>query len=126
MNSLIERSFITIAVTDWPQSLKFYQCLLQLPPQALQPDRYAEFHPPGCTMALYVARPEESSQPTDQLAYPSMSLCLQVKSISAILPHLQMLDYEPPAGIQYSSHGAEIYVYDPNGNRIILYEPNHS
>ncbi len=126
MNSSIVRSFVTIAVANWQQSLQFYQCLLQLAPKVLQPDRYAEFDPPSCTIALYVARPEESSQPTELSAYPSMSLCLQVKSISAVLAQLKTINYDAPAGIQQSSHGAEIYVYDPNGNRIILYEPNHS
>ncbi len=121
MDFVITRTLVTIATIDWPASLKFYQDLLQCPPQALQPDRYAEFRLSDCTIALYAPRPAETpiAQP-----YPSLSLCLHVQSLASAIARLTALNHPIPDGIQHSSHGQEVYLYDPNGNRIILYEPN--
>jgi catechol 2,3-dioxygenase-like lactoylglutathione lyase family enzyme len=129
MDFVITRSLITIATIDWPSTLRFYQDLLQLAPQVLQPDRYAEFWLPDGTMvsdrplviALYAPRPTETpiAQP-----YPSLSLCLHVNSLAAAIARLESLNIAIPEGIQHRTHGQEIYIADPNGNRIILYEPN--
>jgi catechol-2,3-dioxygenase len=122
MDFVITRSLITIAPIDWSISLTFYQNLLQRPPQVLQPDRYAEFRLDHCTIALYAPRLAET--PILQQPYPSLSLCLHVKSLTAAIAHLQSFNIAIPLGIQHSTHGQEIYIADPNGNRIILYEPN--
>jgi catechol 2,3-dioxygenase-like lactoylglutathione lyase family enzyme len=124
MNFSITRAFVTIAVANWQQSLDFYQGLLQLTPKVLQADRYAEFQRPDGAIALYQPRSEESPQSFPANHYPSMSLCLQVPDLQAAIAHLERMGYAPPAGIQRSQHGQEIYIYDPNGNRIILYEPS--
>jgi predicted enzyme related to lactoylglutathione lyase len=121
MDFVITRSLITIATIDWPATLRFYQDLLQLAPQVLQPDRYAEFGLPDCTMALYAPRATENPIPQP---YPSLSLCLHVNSLAAAIARLESLNIAIPEGIQHSTHGQEIYIADPNGNRIILYEPN--
>jgi catechol 2,3-dioxygenase-like lactoylglutathione lyase family enzyme len=123
MDFVITRSRLTIATIDWPASLQFYQDLLQMPPQVLQPDRYAEFVLPGCTIALYAPRAAEIPQPRSD-PHPSFSLCLDVTSLANAIARLTALKYPIPHGIQPSRHGQEIYLYDPNGNRIILYEPN--
>jgi catechol 2,3-dioxygenase-like lactoylglutathione lyase family enzyme len=121
MDFVITRSLITIATIDWAASLKFYQDVLQFSPQVLQPDRYAEFQRPDCCIALYA--PRSTEQPIPQ-PYPSLSLCLQVTSLAGAIARLTALNHAIPEGIQHSGHGQEIYIYDPNGNRIILYEPN--
>jgi catechol 2,3-dioxygenase-like lactoylglutathione lyase family enzyme len=121
MDFVITRSLITIATIDWAATLTFYQDLLQRPPQVLQSDRYAEFRLPDCTIALYSPRATESPVPQPD---PSLSLCLHVQSLTGAIAHLVALNHTIPDGIQRSSHGQEIYLYDPNGNRIILYEPN--
>ncbi len=121
MDFVITRSLVTIAAIDWAASLKFYQDLLQLPPQVLQPDRYAEFHLTDCRIALYAPRATEKPIPQP---YPSLSLCLHVQSLEGAIAHLTALNHPIPDGIQRSRHGQEVYLYDPNGNRIILYEPN--
>ncbi|MBE9032088.1 hypothetical protein IQ266_20320 [filamentous cyanobacterium LEGE 11480] len=123
MSFSITKSLTTIAVIDWQVSLSFYAALLQMPPQKLQTDRYAEFCLANLTIALYVPRATEPPSPSTR-AHPSLSLCLYVQPLSAAIERLTALGYAPPKGIQQSSHGQEIYVYDPNGNRIILYEPN--
>jgi catechol 2,3-dioxygenase-like lactoylglutathione lyase family enzyme len=121
MDFVITRSLITIATIDWATTLTFYQDLLQLPPQVLQLDRYAEFQLTDCTIALYAPHLAESPIPQP---YPSLSLCLYVKSLASAIAYLQSVNIAIPSGIQYSGHGQEIYIADPNGNRIILYEPN--
>jgi catechol-2,3-dioxygenase len=121
MDFAITRSLITIAPIDWPTSLQFYQDLLQMPPQVLQPDHYAEFQLDHCTIALYAPRSAETPIPQP---YPSLSLCLHVKSLTGAIAHLRSMNIAIPLGIQHSTHGQEIYIADPNGNRIILYEPN--
>ena len=121
MDFVITRSLVTIATIDWAASLKFYQDLLQCPPQVLQPDHYAEFQRPDCRIALYAPRPTETPIPQP---YPSLSLCFHVKPLTGAIARLTALNYAIPEGIQHSGHGQEIYIYDPNGNRIILYEPN--
>jgi catechol 2,3-dioxygenase-like lactoylglutathione lyase family enzyme len=123
MDFVITRSRITIATIDWSASLKFYQDLLQRPPAVLQPDRYAEFGLPDWTIALYAPRLAEIPQPHSD-PHPSLSLCLDVKPLASAIARLTALNYPIAHGIQRSSHGQEIYLYDPNGNRIILYEPN--
>lgn len=119
MTFSIRRSLITVAVMDWQQSLTFYRNLLQLEPQVLQPGRYAEFRLADCTISLYKPRLEET--PTAEgNPYPSLGICLHVDSLQAALAQLNLVNH----GIQASSHGREVYLYDPNGNRIILYEPH--
>jgi catechol-2,3-dioxygenase len=123
MDFVITRSRLTIATIHWPASLQFYQDLLQFPPQVLQPERYAEFQRPDCTIALYAPQATEiPSIATDP--HPSFSLCLDVTSLAHAIAHLTARNYPIPHGIQRRSHGQELYLYDPNGNRIILYEPN--
>jgi predicted enzyme related to lactoylglutathione lyase len=121
MDFVITRSLVTIAAIDWAATLSFYQDLLQQAPQALQPDRYAEFRLADCTIALYAPR---TTEPPIPQPYPSLSLCLHVKDLTRAIAHLQAMHIAIPSGIQHSGHGREIYIADPNGNRIILYEPN--
>ncbi|MFM2431773.1 MAG: hypothetical protein RLZZ511_2986 [Cyanobacteriota bacterium] len=120
----IIRSQVTIAAADWQQTLSFYQNLLQLPPQGLLPDRYAEFRLPDLTLILYFPKPEE--RPELAVPHPSLSLCFYVESLEAAIAQLQAHGIPMTEPIQRSSHGQEIYLYDPNGNRIILYQPNSS
>jgi catechol-2,3-dioxygenase len=124
MDFVITRSLVTIATIDWLVSLTFYQNLLQRSPAVLQPDRYAEFRcTDGLVIVLYAPRPAEAPSPQGD-SYPSLSLCLHVQSLAGTIAHLQAMNIAMPSGIQHSTHGQEIYIADPNGNRIILYEPN--
>jgi predicted enzyme related to lactoylglutathione lyase len=119
----IRRSRVTIAAADWLRTVQFYESLLQLSPQGLLPDRYAEFRLPDMTIVLYFPKLEERSDAA-ALTHPSLSLCLYVDSLDAAIDHLRSSNMAMPESVQYSSHGQEIYIYDPNGNRIILYQPN--
>jgi catechol 2,3-dioxygenase-like lactoylglutathione lyase family enzyme len=116
----ITRACMTIATSHWQQSIAFYQTLLGLDPHAHQPDRYAEFRLPDLTLVLYSPKSQEQSHPDP---YPSLSLCLYVQDLdqaATILTSMGQADLV----MQTSSHGREIYAADPDGNRVILYEPN--
>jgi catechol 2,3-dioxygenase-like lactoylglutathione lyase family enzyme len=116
----ITRACMTIATVHWPASIAFYQTLLGLDPKVHQPNRYAEFSRPDLTLILYAPKHQEQSQPQP---YPSLSLCLYVANLDAATQLLTRMGHSDLV-IQTSSHGREIYAADPDGNRVILYEPN--
>ena len=51
-----------------------------------------------------------------------MSICLQVPNLAEVIRELSAINY-PVGNIITASHGQELYVYDPDGNRLIFYEP---
>jgi predicted enzyme related to lactoylglutathione lyase len=113
------RAFITLAAPQWGRSIAFYRQLLNQEPEALQADRYGAFDLGSWKMAIYRPKLEELEPPG---TYPALSLCFQVPDLDQTLVHLANLNLDP-GPIQTVSHGREVYLYDPDGNRIILYEP---
>ncbi len=115
-------AFLTLATNQWQRAVDFYGHLLAQSPQAVQPNRFAAFDLQGLRLAIYCPKVEEKILlPT----YPALSICLQVPSLAQSLIHLQNLNLDPGT-VQTSSHGREVYLYDPDGNRIIIYEPLRS
>ncbi len=117
-----QRAWVTLAVTDFGRSGQFYQQLLGQPPQAVIPNQYAEFQIANLRIGIYRARQNEPLPPTSS-PFPPVSLCLEVENLAAAIAQLTQLDYPPPGDILTASHGREIYAYDPDGNRLILYQP---
>jgi predicted enzyme related to lactoylglutathione lyase len=115
------RAFVSIAAIDWHKSVAFYQALSQAPPIVLMADRYAEFELAGLRIGIYSPRRIEQVFPDP---HPRLSLCLEVRRLEAALEHLRDLGELIPSGIHQVSHGREVYAYDPDGNRLILYEPH--
>jgi predicted enzyme related to lactoylglutathione lyase len=111
------RAFVTLAAPQWDRSIAFYSQLLNQNPQGLQADRYGAFDLGGWKLAIYRPKLEELESPGIAL-----SLCFQVPDLDKTLAHLAKLNLDP-GPIQTASHGREVYLYDPDGNRIILYEP---
>jgi predicted enzyme related to lactoylglutathione lyase len=113
--------FVAIADLDGHTLKQFYQALLSQNPVIEIPNEYAEFVLPGLRLGLF--RPSDTHQ--QEFINPSsgsMSLCIEVEDIKATITHLTTLGYPPAGSIQQTSHGREIYAYDPQGNRIILHE----
>jgi predicted enzyme related to lactoylglutathione lyase len=113
------KAFVTIAAPQWGRSIAFYSQLLHQEPEGLQADRYGAFDLGGWKLVIYCPKLGEQAPPTP---YPTLSLCFQVPDLDATLAHLARLNLDP-GPIQTASHGREVYLYDPDGNRIILYEP---
>lgn len=113
--------FVAIADLDGHTLKQFYRALLQQDPVVDLPNVYAEFKLPGLRLGLF--RPSNAHQAEfKDLSKGSMSLCLEVENIESAIAHLTTLGYPPIGQIQQASHGREIYVYDPQGNRLILHE----
>jgi hypothetical protein len=113
--------FIAIADLDGHTLKQFYQAFLGQNPTVDIPNVYAEFKLPGLRLGLF--KPSNAHQAEfANLSNGSMSLCLEVESIEAAIAHLTLLGYPPSGVIQHTSHGREIYAYDPQQNRIILHE----
>lgn len=114
--------FVTIAALDLEAIVRFYTQLVDHPPQIHSPGSYAEFEISGLRLGIFQLKPDRSGE----FAAPSsgaLSLCLQVNDLDAAIARLTQLGYPPPGDILSTSHGREIYAYDPLGDRLILYEP---
>jgi hypothetical protein len=113
--------FVAIADLDGHTLTRFYQALLEQDPAVDIPDVYAEFVLSGMRIGLF--KPSNTHRTEfASLSSGSMSLCIEVESIESAIAHLTTLGYPPPGPIQHTSHGREIYGYDPQGNRLILHE----
>lgn len=118
------QAFLALAAQDFNQLVTFYQALLGRSPQPLIADRYAEFQlSGGLRLAIFPPKPSAQAEFHLNSAGP-LSLCLGVPDLAEALVQLQQLQC-PHGEIQLASHGKEVYAYDPQGNRIILYQPNH-
>jgi predicted enzyme related to lactoylglutathione lyase len=117
--------FVAIADLDGHTLKQFYRAFLGQNPTVDIPNVYAEFKLPGMRLGLF--KPNNAHQPEFvNLSKGSMSLCLEVENIEAAIAHLTRLGYPPSGTIQHTSHGREIYAYDPQQNRIILHEAGES
>jgi hypothetical protein len=143
-----QRAWVTLAAQDFGQLVHFYQRFLGQAPMSVIPDIYAEFDLQGFRLGIYRPRSEEransreslvepfgpdpfrpqprtseaSEQATNPQAFPPISLCVEVADLAIAIAHLTQLGYPPPGAIIVAPHGREIFAYDPDGNRVILYE----
>lgn len=114
-------ALVTLAAVDTEKIVLFYTQILGQEPAAHIPNVYAEFQLPGLRLGIF--RPKETNQFEFENAVKSgMSLCLEVSDLERAIAHFTALGYPPPGEISTASHGREIYVYDPGGNRLILHQ----
>jgi hypothetical protein len=113
--------FVALADLDGHTLTRFYQALLEQDPVVDIPDVYAEFVLSGMRIGLF--KPSNTHRTEfAALSSGSMSVCIEVERIESAIAHLTALGHPPPGEIQHTSHGREIYAYDPQGNRLILHE----
>jgi predicted enzyme related to lactoylglutathione lyase len=124
----ISAVFVALAAPDDQPLVAFYQALFDQAPQLWQPGRYAEFDLPGLKLGIFC--PQSDHQPEffgpDRPRCGSLSLCLEVEPLEAAIERLRAIGYPPTAPISQTSHGRELYAYDPAGNRLILHEANRA
>lgn len=119
--SFCSAAFVALATSHLNDLTKFYEALLHTPPQPFLADRYAEFAIAGLKLGIF--QPQASHQSEfDQPTQAAISLCLEVPDLEGAIAHLTQLGYPPPGSITQTSHGREIYAYDPDGNRLILHQ----
>ena len=122
MKWVCQSAWVTIATNEFDRAIGFYDRFLDLEPTSLIPNVYAEFPLPGLRLGIYKIYEPNPIQPPFSTPSPAMSLCLEVEDLEAAIWHLTQLGYPPPGEILTPSHGRETYAYDPDGNRLILYQ----
>jgi len=135
-NSIAQSAFVALASMNLKAQTEFYQSLLGIAPHPSTP-AYTEFQLPGLRLAIF--RPKEDnaiefgissdglgnragSKVSSGSSSGTMSLCIEVADLSSAIAHLQTLGCGPLGEIMQTSHGDEIYAYDPDGNRLILHQ----
>jgi predicted enzyme related to lactoylglutathione lyase len=114
-------ALITIAAVDFDRLIAFYSILLQQDPQPHQPQVYAGFKVAGSNLGIFQPKASNQQEFTPQTA-GAVSLCLSVDSLEQVLEHLATNGYPQNPTVLSASHGRECYIYDPDGNRIILHQ----
>jgi predicted enzyme related to lactoylglutathione lyase len=118
--------WLTIAAPNLDPLVSFYRELLEQPPQIYIPDRYAEFGLPQFRLGIFKPQVDQVQEfrpnPYPQPLSP-LSLCLEVSNLETALLKSQGLGASLGKETIQASYGRERYIYDPLGNRIILYEP---
>ncbi len=109
---------VTIAAHDFDRSWTFYAHLLAQQPQPFTPKVYAGFHLPGICLGIFCPKENSSFIP----GRGAISLCLEVSDLESAIDHAYQPNCQPPSEIITASHGREAYIYDPDGNRIILHQ----
>lgn len=115
--------FVTIATVNLANLVNFYSLLLEQKPKKLIPRVYAEFQLPNLQLSIFQPQTDHRSEFASG-GKSSLSLCLAVNNLAAAIAHLTSLGYPPPGEIFPTDYGREIYAYDPDGNRLILYQNN--
>ena len=119
----IQKAWVTIAAVQFDRSVQFYRYLFQQEPQVFTPEKYAEFQAFGIRLGIYRPTMEESPDRAPITLFPSVSLCMQIENLESAIVRLTQADAHV-GEVRSVSHGREAYAYDPDGNRIILYETN--
>ncbi|MBE9174452.1 VOC family protein [Synechocystis salina LEGE 06155] len=119
---LCKTAFLTIGTVHFAEVVTFYQFLLEQAPLPYSPERYAQFQLPGMVLAIFSPHPDQTQEfsCSDQ---SGLSLCLEIPDLPTAIAKIAQF-YAPikEQKIIHASHGREIYLYDPAGNRIILHE----
>ncbi len=113
--------FITIGTTNFEEVINFYRQLFQVSPRHYKAGVYGEFDLMGLKLGIFY--PKESHR--DEFANSQgsgMSFCVEVEDLEDAIAHLKDSGYPVTTKITYASHGKEIYLYDPAGNRLILHQ----
>jgi catechol-2,3-dioxygenase len=112
-------AFVALASSQLSVQTAFYSQFLQTEP-TLSTATYTEFRLKGLRLAIFVPKSDNTAE--FAVAGGAMSVCLEVQDLVGAIAHLQALGYPPLGDIMHSSHGLEIYAYDPDGNRLILHQ----
>ncbi|QUS62440.1 VOC family protein [Synechocystis sp. PCC 7339] len=117
-----KKAFLTIGTVHFAEVVAFYQSILEQEPLPYSPGRYAQFQLLGMVLAIFSPHPDQALE-FSASERSGFSLCLEVADLPTAIAKIARF-YAPikEQTIIYASHGREIYLYDPAGNRIILHE----
>ncbi len=118
---MVITAFVTIATVNFDLVVDFYTQLLDSPPQPYLPQVYAEFTIAGLRLGIFAPKASNRAE-FSKSSQSGMSLCLEVESLEESIDLLTQIGYPSSGEITTASHGREIYIYDPDGNRSILHQ----
>ena len=116
----LQAAFIALATAQLSRQVDFYNRFLKIAPTPYTAT-YAEFSLKGLRLAIFVPKADNAAEFAASRS-GAMSVCLEVSDLKGAIAHLQAIGYPPPGNVLSSSHGQEIYAYDPDGNRLILHQ----
>ena len=119
MTSIYKKAFITIAAVNLETVVDFYQQLFCKQPDVYVGNIYAEFQLTGLCLGIFKPK---NQQEFANSAGSGMSICIEVEDLEVAIAHLAEIGVSIPDEIMTASHGKEIYIYDPAGNRLILHQ----
>lgn len=122
MSSAYSEVFVAIAAVDLAPVVQFYETVFACKPTQVQGDRYAEFQ--FGTLRLGIFKPATANEAEFPPRTNSLSLCVEVDDLDSFIERLRSLDIPVTGSMTTASHGREIYIYDPLGDRLILHEGN--
>lgn len=121
MSLTYSTAYVALATNNFEQTIAFYRQLLSQDPNPYQPGNYAEFQLLGLRLGIFQPKTDHQEEFKGSLR-SRMSLCLEVVNLDEAIAVLTEMGYAPSGSINIASHGKEIYVYDPDGNRLILHQ----
>lgn len=121
MAILSTSALVTLADLENETLVEFYTHILGKPPHPYFPKVYAEFQLPGLRIGIFKPKDSHIAEFATR-GKTGLSLCFEVEDLESAIAYLTELGYPPGGEIINSSHGREIYAYDPAGNRLILHQ----
>lgn len=116
----LSEAFVALASTQLDLQVGFYQAFLAIAPKPHTPT-YAEFNISGLRLAIFTPNAHNAAEFSAASSGP-MSLCLEIDDLAGAIAHLTAIGHPPPQESMHTSHGQEVYAYDPDGNRLILHQ----
>lgn len=113
--------FVTLADSNFPQLVEFYQDLFACKPTVFLPLRYGEFNLKGLRLGIFCPKVSQKGE-FEHSECSGMSFCVVVEDLLAVMAYVEVKGCRR-SSVMRSSHGEEFYTYDPAGNRIIFYQP---
>ncbi|WP_050765986.1 VOC family protein [Synechococcus sp. PCC 7335] len=123
-SAFVTSAFVTLASVNLEALIEFYVDFLAIAP-CPSTSSYAEFQLPGLRLAIFKPQAASSSEFAASSS-GAASICLEVADLAAAIARLNAIGHAPSGDIIHASHGKEVYVYDPDGNRLILHQGDAS
>lgn len=116
-----QTAWVTLATSNLVRLVDFYKDLLEQEPQPYQTGVYAEFQLPGLRLGLFSPRSADREE-FGSGSQASFSLCLVVADLEGAIDQVIICGGSAPGPVVTAPYGRECYAYDPEGNRLILYQ----
>ncbi len=115
------KCLVTLATVNFNLMTSFYQKLFDKNPHIYIDNSYAEYQLKGLILGIFKPRKNEQDNFVNT-SKSTISLCIEVTDLNQSIESLKVLGLTLSQNIIKDIHGEELYIYDPDGNRLILYQ----